>query len=99
MSSSEKQQEGRRQELKLTARERLDTEEAERIRLLLGQIRDSWNELQTIFPDWARKTALAFSEIHGTKGLVAQLDHHSEYGKYDEYMALIEKLAKEGAWR
>lgn len=99
MSSSAKQQETRRQELKLTARERLDTEEAQRIRLLMRQIHDSSMEVHSIFPEWARKTILAFSELQGTKGLVSRLDHDSEYGDWERFMAILDRLEEKGEWR
>ena len=99
MSSSAKQQETRRRELQLTARERLATEEAQRIKLLLQQIRDSSKEIHSIFPEWARKTILAFSEVQDTKGLVSRLDHDDEYGRWERFMAILDRLEEKGEWR
>lgn len=99
MSSSAKQQETRRRELQLTARERLATEEAQRIKLLLQQIRDSSKEIHSILPEWARKTILAFSEVQGTKGLVSRLDHDDEYGCWERFMAILDRLEEKGEWR
>lgn len=71
MSSSAKQQERRREELKATALERLGLEDARRIRFLIGQIRDSEEELTCIFRPWAARTIISFGELDGTKGLTA----------------------------
>lgn len=68
MSSSAKQQASRREELRLTAQERLDTDPGNRILFLLTQIDDSMDEIGRLFPDYARKTIIAFTEITGTKG-------------------------------
>lgn len=99
MSSSAKQQASRREELRLTAQERLDTDTANRILFLLTQIDDSMDEIGRLFPDYARKTIITFTEITGTNGLTARLGHDLDYGNASRFMYTLDQLAREGTWR
>ena len=89
----------RRERLKATASQRLGVEDAQRIRLLLGQIRDSWAEVEGIFPAWAQGTTVMLGTIPQTKGLCDRLKHDMEYGDIEGFVRIVERLGEEGSWK